>query len=147
MDLDVFAFHPIDDLLPHNGLVIAPEDSRGLNNGFMMSKRCSTFVRGWYQNYTGLEDKVWNLNSIVRPLEMFREDARDARLETRVMVTWDNNTIFRRPAVGKSYGGVYCKHLFIRDKPQERLDLASVVGDDSDFGRVCRQILEGRNIT
>lgn len=37
----------------------------------------------------------------------------------------------------------YCKHLFIRDVPQEHLKWNDLQTEDSDYGRICRAILNG----
>jgi hypothetical protein len=113
----------------------------------MLSKKCSTFVRDWYDNYKSLEDKVWNWHSVKLPLYMARKDRRDVMITDKIMVTWIDNTMFERPSHGKSYKEFYCKHLFIRDKQQAHLDLNSVLDDDSDYGRVCKQILQNERIT
>ena len=113
----------------------------------MLSKKCSTFVRDWYDNYKTLNDRVWNWHSVKLPLYMVKKDPRDLIINDKILVTWMNNTMFERPPHGKSYRNFYCKHLFIRDKPQEHLNLDSAVRDNSDFGRVCKQILDKETIS
>lgn len=75
---------------------------------------------------------------------MYKDDPRDLTLTKGFDVSWNNNTIFVRPAMQQSYRSkYYCKHLFIRDTPQELFTgVDEMWEEDSDYGQICRSILK-----
>lgn len=146
VDTDVFAFKSLDELIYATiySSVMAQEDNRGLNNGVILSKKCSPFLLNWYRQYSTFKRWKWNDHSIKLPLHLYRQNKRELLVTENFDVSWNNNSAFFRPALGQKYSEKYfCKHLYIRDTPQERLKLEDLQSEDSDYGRICRAILNG----
>lgn len=55
----------------------------GLCNSIMIAKRCSRFLRRWYDTYRDFNNNQWDEFSVHLPLRLFYEDPRFIRVENR----------------------------------------------------------------
>lgn len=136
LDTDVLAFKSFDALLEKHSLVMGPENDYGLNNGIILAKRCSKFLRNWYKQYNTFDDADWAGHSVYLPKKLYDIDPMDMTIEPEIRTNYFGDTYFDNPAHGESFKTAYAKHAFLRGKYQAELNLTALEHDDSDFGKV-----------
>jgi hypothetical protein len=71
-DLDVITLKDMDPFL-NNELTMGQQDSDGhfINNGVIIGKRCSRFLRYWYHQYHSFDDRQWADHSVELPGKIY----------------------------------------------------------------------------
>lgn len=145
-DLDVFVLKPLTVFMREE-TVMPRENHDGLNNGLILAKRCSRFLRRWYEEYSTFDDNNWALHSVRTPKRLFDEDATGITVNHEELKSnWPHtaNMFFSDNASPSYWRPVLAIHSLVRAQPQfANLNESQVVALDNNYGRIARRILVG----
>ncbi|KAJ3254398.1 hypothetical protein HK103_007192 [Boothiomyces macroporosus] len=153
-DLDVFVLKDMKPFLKkENEFVIGYQNKEshfGLNNGLMLSKRCSRFMIWWYRNYQTMNPKDWDYHSVKLPLKLYdMNPANVLAVDKELLSDWHNLPMFQKKYDPEFWKDVRAIHSFYRpyrtlmEKNKKVVDFETVKDIDNNFGRWARFILYG----
>lgn len=145
MDLDAFVLQPLD-VFYDNELTMGAEDVAGVNNGFIIAKRCSRFLRNWYAEYKSFDDSKWGEHSILLPKKLAAINPELIRVEQDTIQS-DFTDTFERLWSEKFeeayWRPVRAVHSFIR-LAETRYDEESIKNVTNNFGTMVGRIMAGK---
>ncbi|KAJ3274174.1 hypothetical protein HDV01_003457 [Terramyces sp. JEL0728] len=153
-DLDVFV---LKDMKPffkkENEFVIGYQNKEadfGLNNGLMLSKRCSRFMIWWYRNYRTMNPKDWDYHSVKLPLKLYDMNPSNVlAVDKELLSDWHHLPMFQKKYDPEFWKDVRAIHSFYRpyrklmQKNKKVVDFETVKDIDNNFARWARSILYG----
>ena len=145
MDLDVFVLHPLD-VFYNNELTMPAEGDVAVNNGIIIAKRCSRFLRKWYSEYKTFDDSKWGDHSVLLPKKMAAEYPDLIHVDQDVLQSdWtDSYDRLAKDVIEEDYWRpVRAIHSFIR-LAEKRYDEESIKNVTSNFGNMVRRIMAGK---
>ena len=145
IDLDAFILQPFD-VFYKNELTMPAEGNVGVNNGIMIAKRCSRFLRHWYKEYKSFDDSKWGDHSILLPKKLAETYPDWIKVEQEVLQSDFTDTYDRLMSdnLEKDYWApVRAVHSFIR-LAETKYDEESIKTVTSNFGTMVRRIMEGK---
>lgn len=145
LDMDAFVLQPLD-VFYSNELTMPQENTGGVNNGIMIAKRCSRFLRLWYQEYQSFVDSDWGYHSIVLPKKLSLKYPDLIQVEPDTLQSDFKETFYQ--LVSENLDEAYWRpvlavHSFIR-LASEKYDEESIKSVTNNFGIMVRRILAGK---
>jgi hypothetical protein len=145
IDLDAFVLQPLD-VYYNNELTMPAESDVGVNNGVMIAKRCSRFLRKWYGEYTNFDDSKWGDHSILLPKKLAAQNPDLITVEQDTLQS-DYTDTYERLMSDKLdpvyWNPVRIVHSFIR-LAEKKYDEESIKQVNTNFGTMARRIMEGK---
>lgn len=142
-DLDVYVLKPLTVFM--NDETVMPMEN---NNGIILAKRCSRFLRRWYEEYKSFDDGNWALHSIRVPKTLFNADPTGitaSHKELRSDWTHTADMFISDDTAPAFWGPLLSIHSLMRAHSEfKELDEAEVVALDNNYGRIARNILAGK---
>lgn len=141
-DLDVYAVQPVD-VFYMNELTMPQEAPSWINNGVIIAKRCSRFLRLWYDQYKTFNPDSWNYHSIQLPGKLANEHPHLIKVETeRIRSEFDETW---KKLAAETFDENYWRntriiHSFIRNN-DKKFDADTIGEDNRVFGMMIRQIM------
>jgi mannosyltransferase OCH1-like enzyme len=142
LDLDVLVLRPFDALLPYD-TTMGLENEYGLCNGIIISKRNSTFLRLWWEEYKTFNDQQWSVHSVLLPFILAKAYPWMIHVEAKTLnrPNWyELNYLYGSEKY--NWRKNFAIHLWFRKYDVEH-DLDSIKKVDSTFGEIFRYILFG----
>lgn len=142
-DFDVVISRPILDVFRKEETVL-PLEANGLNNGIIIAKRCSRFLRRWFETYKSFDDTCWDCSSIRVPKELALKYPDEIRMDDQYIKSnypESGNIVFGKVAANPSdsWDEVGAVHTFIRYYPEFKdLDEKEVFTIDVPYSRIVR---------
>ncbi|KAJ3254815.1 hypothetical protein HK103_006805 [Boothiomyces macroporosus] len=152
LDMDAFPIKRFDRFLDDEFSIgyQNQEEDYGLNNGIMISKKCSRFALKWYEEYKSFDPQDWDHHSVKLPLKIYRNNTELAKAYRHELVSWwswDKNwkelPMFK-PYDSSDWLNVYAVHSFYRlyaGNTPFPINFQTVKNIDNSFGRFARHVL------
>ncbi|KAJ3325359.1 hypothetical protein HDV06_004218 [Boothiomyces sp. JEL0866] len=128
------------------------EQNYGLNNGIMISKKCSRFLLNWYEQYAYFNPDQWDTHSVQLPLKLYEENPTQVRAYRHELLSWwcfdgkvETLPMFK-PYNGNNWKNVYAVHSFYRvyaGTTPFPINFETIKTLDNSFGRFARYVLYG----
>ena len=146
-DTDVLLLRPVFHFYENEETVLGPQNSNGLNCGIIFAKRCSRFMRRWYQSYKNLDDTMWGHHCVIVPHQLMIEDsagvkADGLRIKTNFLESGD--MLFSVDTSPGFWSDASIIHSFIRFYPHYMIDEGSTMMLKNNYGHIARNILSGK---
>ncbi|KAJ3117941.1 hypothetical protein HDU96_004845 [Phlyctochytrium bullatum] len=141
-DLDVYVLKSLDAFLG-NEATMGEQPGRGINNGMIIGKRCSRFLRHWHRNYRTFDDNQWDIHSVVLPGQLYQKNHRGLVLESEALYNhWPNRLLFAEKHDPEVWKKMHAVHSFYRDYGKEHT-VEELKTLENEYGRFARHILFG----
>jgi hypothetical protein len=145
-DTDVLLLRPIFDAYKSEETVFGPQNKDGLNSGIIFAKRCSRFMRRWYQSYENLNDRVWAWQAINAPYRLMKQDNTGVKSDgDRIKTDYpaSGNMLFSTDTSPDFWGKASIIHTFIRGHEKFKVSEEETRLLQNNYGHISRNILNG----
>lgn len=143
-DFDVVISRPLLEVFRKEETVL-PLEANGLNNGIIIAKRCSRFLKRWFETYKTFDDKCWDCSSIRVPKILALLYPDEIRIDDNRYIKSNypesGNIVFGKVSAkpSDSWDEVAAVHTFIRYHPELKdLDEKELFSLDVPYSRIVR---------
>jgi hypothetical protein len=146
IDFDVYVLQSLD-VFYDDETTSALENDHGLNTGILIAKRCSRFLRKWYNRWVDFNDNNWGYHPINLPYEMWKEDPSFMRAEWETLPSdWPrpfDMLLLPTPPDPAYWKPIRAIHSFIRGLTIEYTE-ETVQQADNNLGLMVRRIMQNK---
>ena len=144
LDLDAYVLQPVDKFYKFETTIPSENDS-GLASGVMIAKRCSRFLRTWYNMYDTFDDSQWGYHPIILPWKIAHIEPDHINIERAEIKT--NFETFKK-CFHEPFNPAYWKHVrivhpYVRSA-EETYDEQTIQHANNTFGILMRRILANK---
>jgi hypothetical protein len=103
-------------------------------------------MRRWYTSYDNFNDNSWGYNAIIRPLELYKENATGITVDGRHIKTdWPaaGNMVVSNDTSPAFWSEAMVIHTFIRGHEEFKVGENETIALNNNYGQIARNILGG----
>jgi hypothetical protein len=148
-DIDVLVIRPLLSRFEHIETALPAQGADHINNGIIISKRCSRFMLRWYAALSIYDDLCWGCASVLLPRQLSNRDSTGLVVDENKYIKSEypasGDVLFSNNTSPEFWNSTIAIHTFIRGHSRFKgLTEAQILSLDNNYGRIIRNVVNNK---